>query len=195
MNNKKNLKLLVLSLCIVLVTVSACSTVKVQNGVLAAQEIRQMEKCYGKNARAVGKALNTIISAKEIAQKGPSTVKPDTTRIICGQEFSIVAEFVDNGFSDVRYVFQNGNTETVLAVMKDLYSECLSKYGEASTFRGVQDLVSDHLEDAEPSKTYVEYWSVGEKTICCINISLPKENSSEGIITLGYFENTGQLAE
>ena len=51
------------------------------------------------------------------------------------------------------------------------------------------------MGNAEASKTYVEYWSVGEKSVCCINVSIPDGNGGEGMITLGYFENTGQIAE
>ncbi len=166
-----------------------------RNSVLTDQEIRQAEKCYGKKAKETGNALNLSISTKDIAKKGPSTARPDSARMICGQRFGVSVDFVDNGFSDIRYVFQSDDPEAIRSMMNDLYSLCVNTYGEPATFSGIQDRISDHMGNAEASKTYVEYWSVGEKSVCCINVSIPDGNGSEGMITLGYFENTGQIAE
>lgn len=184
-----------MSLFIIFFIVSACSTVEPKNGVMTEQEIRQIEKCYGKNVRTTEKALGLTIDAEDISEKGTSTAKADVARTICTQAFSPVVDFYDNGFSSVRYIFQSDNQETVRNTVRELYAECKGIYGEPVSFSGIQERISNHLEDAESSKTYIEYWSIGKKSICSINVIIPDGKGSEGMIAVGYFENTGQIAK
>lgn len=166
-------------------------------GILSKEELSQYEALYGESFDTVKQELK--ISEEDVSTEGFPQVMPKIENIagqVYGREpiFQLLLTTPGEELMGLQetLVFESEEEQAKAGeVLKNLFEDAKKAYGEPSTYEGLTNRISDHLEEIEKTGITAEYsetWAPSGKTDFTLTAS-QMQGAAQGsavVITLRY---------
>ena len=195
---KKNLTRALLALFVVAVLAGCEAAGKPTEGLLSEEEIARYESVYLRGKDSILQDLGLKeddISGKDFGQwplKEPRSISGfEAPAFLLVSEPETTAELNGAKYEGLYGVYYNIKAEKPAAV-KDIYEDALELYGEPDTYPGLQNRISENLDELDGDtllKSYEESWFLGERTTLTLAVS-PYPETEEFRISVNYHVTT-----